>query len=103
MSLWLEVREKVNTNCTELNTKARKQILDFEVTVNTELSVTATEGWKNLHASFSESTGKLSWRSKSGGGSWTIEANAEGNAEFRGDHGLVTVEQIADEMLSALV
>lgn len=105
MILWLEVREQVKKNCAELNTKARREILVFEVTVNTELSVRTSleEGSQNLHASFIESTGKLSWRTRVNQGSWTIEPTAEGNAEFTGSHGPTTVEWIADEMLTALI
>ena len=105
MPLWLEVRERVNKNCAELNAKARKEILIFEVVVDTELSVRTSleEGSQNLHASFNGATGKLSWRTRSTQGSWTIDSTGEGKAEFVGSHGSTTVEWIADEMLTALL
>lgn len=105
MPLWLDVRKRVKENCAELNTKARKEILIFEVVVDTELSVRTNleEGSRRLRASFSEATGKLSWQTSGNQGSWTIEATSEGDAEFVGPHGSTTVEWIADEMLTALL
>jgi len=105
MPLWLEVRKSVENNCTDFNTKARAQILVFEVTVNTELAVRATiDGVTSyLRASFDEPTGKLSWSTGKSRGAWTIEPTGDGKAEFTGSHGATTVEWITDEMLTALI
>src|ERR1035441_4130077 len=105
MPLWLEVREKVKTNCADLNTKAKHQILTFEVTVNTELSVRGTiDGIQHfLTAEFDESIGKLSLSSGTSRGSWTIEPTDDGKAEFTGSRGSVSAEWIVDEMLTALI
>ena len=105
MPLWLEVREKIKSNCDDLNTKAKRPILTFEVTVNTELSVRGTlDGvHRYLHAEFDESIGKLSWSSITSHGSWTIEPTDDGKAEFTGGRGSATTDRIVDEMLTALI
>jgi len=105
MPLWLEVRKAVENNCADFNTKARAQMLVFEVTVNTELAVRATvDGVTSyLRAAFDESTGKLSWSTGKSRGTWTIEPTGDGKVVFTGSHGAVTVELIIDEMLTALI
>jgi hypothetical protein len=105
MPLWLEIRETITKNCDDFNTKARKQILVFEVSINTELSVHATiDGVGHyLHASYEESIGKLTWSSGKSHGNWAIEPTDDGKAEFVGSRGSMTVEWIVDEMLTALI
>jgi hypothetical protein len=101
----MDARKAVENTCADLNTKAKKQLLVFEVAINTELSVRANldGGTRTLHASYEESTGKLSWWSGQSRGSWTVEATSKGDAEFVGSHGSTTVEWIVDEMLSTLI
>ena len=108
MTRWNEVKDAVNKKCKDFNVKAgRRSIrLTVESSIIPELDVRVDRDGKTrrIHASFEESTGKLSWdycgRKRRG---WDIEATEEGNAQFVGDRGPKNAERIADEMLSPLL
>jgi hypothetical protein len=107
MTRWHEVKETVKNNCDDFNRKARSlnRKLTVQNSIITELAVIAEIDGKigRLNASYEESTGKLSWRSGKSHGYWTIEADENGNAPFVGDRGSLSVEWIAEEMLSPLI
>jgi hypothetical protein len=108
MTRWYEVKEAVNGKCKGSNLKAgsRSIRLTVENSIITELDVRADidGNIRRLHASFEESTGKLSWSycGKNRGG-WTVEAAEDGNAQFAGGRGPLDAEWIADEMLAPLI
>jgi hypothetical protein len=107
MIRWNEVKDAVKINCEDFNRKARSlsRKLTIQSSIISELAVIAEISGKirRLDASYEKSTGKLSWRSGRSRGYWTIETTENGNAQFVGDRGSLSVEWIAEEMLSPLI
>ena len=103
--LWLEVRKYVEANCSDFNLKAGTQMLVFEVTPNSELTVRASidGSTRSLHANFKDSTGELSFFCGANSGHWLLEATTDGKAQFIGSSRTSSTEQIAEQMLTSLV
>ena len=105
LPLWLCVRETIQKHCTDFNAKARRELLTFEVTLDTELSVRAAiqDAPGRLYATFEESTGKLSWQCGKSSGNWRIIPDGNGGVCFQGVRGCEESKDIAADMLDALV
>ena len=103
--LWLEVRKYVEANCSDFNLKAGTQMLVFEVTPNSELTVRASidGSTRSLHANFNDSTGELAFFCRANSGHWLLEATTDGKAQFIGSSRPSSPEQIAEQMLTSLV
>jgi len=103
--LWLEVRKSVKANCSDFNLKAGTQMLTFEVTPDSELTVRASidGSTHSLYANFKDSTGELSFFCGATSGHWLLEATSDGTAQFIGSSHPSTPEQIAEQMLTSLV
>ena len=103
--LWLEVRKHVEANCSDFNLKVGTQMLVFEVTPNSELTVRASidGSTQSLHANFNDSTGELAFFCRANSGHWLLEATSDGKAQFIGSSHPSSPEQIAEQMLTSLL
>jgi hypothetical protein len=103
--LWHEVRKIVKENVESLNTKADKQVLIFEVTQNTILTVrnAAKPSQEVLNAQFNEGTGRLDWQAHTRTGSLKARVLGDGSVVFYSGTLPITVAAIAKQMLDALL
>ena len=102
--LWHEVRAIVKRHVSEFNEKAKKELLFFEVTQDTEIRVQSQieDHRRFLLASFDEETGKLNYECGGKRGKWELDID-DGKVGFKWSMVPTTPDSIASQMLDALI
>ena len=105
LGLWREVRQMTIENCRAFNTKVNKKMLVFNPTEDIELSIHSNVDGdvRQLHASFDDAIGRMSWECSTKSGQWDVAATVEGGVRFEWGPTTATPESIAEQMLDALL
>jgi hypothetical protein len=103
--LWKELRHWTGKHCLALNQEMCQEILSFETSPETELSVRSHLGGqiRYLHASFDQNTGIIKYDGGTHSGTFEVERIEKGGGILTSRSIFCTVEDAGKEMLGTVL